>query len=78
MTARKTTTTAVLRIVRLVISHLYAYTVTDPQTWISRWSALLSFKRTDSPIYEYVCHEGNHALANILAGERAAEKAEKE
>ena len=25
-------------------------------------------------IYEYACHEGNYALSNMLAGERAKER----
>ena len=29
-------------------------------------------------IYEYACHEGNYALANILSGERAKESARRE
>jgi hypothetical protein len=32
-------------------------------------------ERTDGPIYEYACHEGNYALQDILAGARAKEKA---
>jgi hypothetical protein len=32
-------------------------------------------RRSDQPIYEYACHEGNHAMAGILAGAPAAEKA---
>jgi hypothetical protein len=30
-------------------------------------------RRTDMPIYEYACHEGNHGLAGILAGWRRYE-----
>jgi hypothetical protein len=26
-------------------------------------------------MFEYACHEGNYSMRNILAGERAAEKA---
>ena len=55
----------------------YAYTVTDPETWSSSWSASLPFKRSEMPMYEYACHEGNYAMGNILAGERAAEAAAK-
>jgi hypothetical protein len=29
-------------------------------------------------MYEYACHEGNYAMAGILAGARAAEKAAEE
>ena len=25
-------------------------------------------------IYEYACHEGNYAMANILSGERSKER----
>jgi hypothetical protein len=32
-------------------------------------------RKSDDPIYEYACHEGNYAMASILAGARAAEKA---
>ena len=37
-----------------------------------------SHARNDQPLYEYVCHEGNYGLYNILAGAREAEKAEEE
>ena len=29
-------------------------------------------------IYEYACHEGNYAMANILGGERAKERGQTE
>jgi hypothetical protein len=31
--------------------------------------------KSEEPIYEYACHEGNYAMSGILAGARAAEKA---
>ena len=31
--------------------------------------------KTEGPIWEYACHEGNYSLTNILAGARAEEKA---
>jgi hypothetical protein len=31
---------------------------------------------SDEHIYEYACHEGNHALENVLRGARAREKEE--
>jgi hypothetical protein len=37
---------------------------------------MVPMSRIPGPIYEYACHEGNYALANILAGARAKEKAE--
>ena len=30
--------------------------------------------RTDAPIFEYACHEGNYGLLNILRGARAEER----
>ena len=53
----------------------YEFTVTDPETWTSSWTASISMRRTDVPMYEYACHEGNYAMPNILAGQRAEEKA---
>ena len=48
----------------------YDFTVTDPNTWESPWSARLPMRRITDPIYEYACHEGNHGLIGILAGWR--------
>jgi hypothetical protein len=53
----------------------YTYTVEDPATYTRPWTASVPMERTDGPIYEYACHEGNYALPDILAGARAKEKA---
>ena len=53
----------------------YEYTVTDPETWTSPWTASIPLRRTDVPMYEYACHEGNHSMYGILAGQRAEDKA---
>jgi hypothetical protein len=53
----------------------YSYTVEDPDTWITPWSGEIDIRRTEGPIYEYACHEGNLGLANILRGARIAERA---
>jgi len=53
---------------------VYQFTVTDPTTWTKPWTAVVPMARTDDQIYEFACHEGNHALAGILAGARADEK----
>ena len=34
----------------------------------------MPFRRSEEPIYEYACHEGNYALSNILSGARAQER----
>jgi len=38
---------------------------------------MVPLQRTEGPLFEYACHEGNYALPNILAGARAQEKAAK-
>jgi hypothetical protein len=50
-------------------------TLDDPSTWTRPWTFMIRLKRTDGQLYEYACHEGNVALAGILAGARAQEKA---
>jgi hypothetical protein len=54
---------------------LYRFTVEDAETWDKPWTGEMTWPLTDKPIYEYACHEGNYAMASILAGARAAEKA---
>ena len=55
----------------------YSYTVEDPETWVAPWSGEIDIRRTEGPIYEYACHEGNLGLANILSAARVAEGARK-
>lgn len=51
----------------------YDFTISDPNTWDVSWSAKVPMRRTDLPIYEYACHEGNHGMIGILAGWRRYE-----
>ncbi len=53
----------------------YEFTVEDSETWTRPWTAQVLLTRADEPLYEYACHEGNYALAGILAGARAVEAA---
>ena len=53
---------------------LYEFTVDDPATWTATWTAQLPMTKTDDPIFEYACHEGNYSMANILRGARQVEK----
>jgi hypothetical protein len=55
----------------------YEFLVSDPNSYIRPWSAMLPLTRTPGPLFEYACHEGNYALPNILAGARAQEQQEK-
>ncbi|MAP96112.1 MAG: hypothetical protein CMK07_14290 [Ponticaulis sp.] len=52
---------------------LYEFTVTDPDLFTQPWKGEMAFWKTDEQIYEYACHEGNHALPGILAGARRKE-----
>jgi len=51
----------------------YRFTIDDPDTWTAPWSGEYTWPTTDDHIYEYACHEGNYALANILKGARLKE-----
>jgi hypothetical protein len=55
---------------------LYKFEIDDPTTFVEKWSGEVPFNRTEDLIYEYACHEGNYALANVLSGERNREKRE--
>jgi len=54
----------------------YQFTIDDPQTFTKPWTVSLPMRRqTDGiTIYEYACHEGNHAMEGILGGARAEER----
>jgi hypothetical protein len=54
---------------------LYEFTVDDPTMWTRPWTAVVPMTKSDDPIYEYACHEGNYAMSGILAGARAVDKA---
>ena len=54
----------------------YQATVHDAKTWTRPYSVALPLRlQPDYQAFEYACHEGNYSMRNILAGERAAEKA---
>jgi hypothetical protein len=53
---------------------LYQFTVDDPATFTKPWTAVLPMMKTDDRMFEYACHEGNHALVDILRGARYQEK----
>ncbi|MGE3509483.1 MAG: hypothetical protein AB7N65_11425 [Vicinamibacterales bacterium] len=54
----------------------YQFTINDPETFTRPWTVSLPMRRqTDGiTIYEYACHEGNHAMEGILGGARAEER----
>jgi hypothetical protein len=49
---------------------LYEFTVEDTNSYTQPWTAMMPLRRTDGPLYEYACHEGNVGLHGILAGAR--------
>jgi hypothetical protein len=52
---------------------VYSFEVDDPGAYTETWRGEMALRRTDGPIYEYACHEGNYALSGILAGARLQE-----
>ena len=52
----------------------YRYTIDDPSTWTSPWTATTPLSKVDGPLFEYACHEGNNGLVNMMEGSRALEK----
>jgi len=54
----------------------YEVTIDDPNAYTKPWKvAIPLYWDPTYVIYEYACHEGNTAVANILAGGRARDKA---
>jgi hypothetical protein len=51
----------------------YEVTVEDATTFARPWTAALNLKTQPEEMFEYACHEGNHAMFNMLSAARAAE-----
>ena len=58
----------------------YTFTIEDPLSFTQPWTAAapmttdhVSRGVTSGQIWEYACHEGNHAMINVLSGARAEE-----
>jgi hypothetical protein len=51
----------------------YEFRVEDP-LFTRPWSAAIPMVKTEGPIFEYACHEGNYGMTNLLKGARAAEQ----
>ncbi len=58
-------------------SLLYQFTVEDPSLYKQPWLAEFIVTRTQRPVYEYACHEGNHGIMNILGAARLGKQEEK-
>jgi hypothetical protein len=55
----------------------YAFEVNDPGFYTQTWKAEMVFTTSNGPVYEFACHEGNHALHGILQGARILEEQER-
>jgi len=53
---------------------IYQFTVDNETAFTRSWTAEIPMTKSDSPMFEYACHEGNYSLMNVLAGARAQEK----
>ena len=53
-----------------------AVTFEDPASWTRPWTASLAMPRTEGPMFEYACHEGNYGMTGILEIVRSEESAE--
>jgi hypothetical protein len=55
---------------------LYRFTVEDSAIYAQPWSAEYVLHRSDHPVLEYACHEGNYAMHHMLQHGRRARPAE--
>jgi hypothetical protein len=54
---------------------MYEARIEDPNAYAAPWKVRIPLSRDpEYKIYEYACHEGNDAVANVLRGGRAADK----
>jgi hypothetical protein len=53
---------------------LYQFTVEDPRSFARPWSGELPMKKSDGPLFEYACHEGNYSMENTLGTVRDEEQ----
>ncbi len=52
----------------------YAFTVDDPESFATAWTAVFPLVRDPGPVYEFACHEGNKSMPLILRGARFEER----
>jgi hypothetical protein len=52
----------------------YQATIEDATVFVKPWTVEISMDRTNGPLYEVACHEGNYGMSNILSGHRAEER----
>ncbi len=52
---------------------VYEFTVNDPATFTRPFTAAVPMQKSDQPVFEYACHEGNYGLMSIMRGARMLE-----
>ena len=52
----------------------YEFTIDDPATFTQPITGMIPMQRSDAPLFEYACHEGNYGMTNLLAGARVQER----
>ena len=53
----------------------WSVTVDDSSTWTRPWTFAMPLTRNDKEaVFEYACHEGNRAMANLLSAARSDER----
>jgi hypothetical protein len=53
---------------------LYQATMEDPHTWARPWTIEYEMHKTNDPIFEYACHEGNYGMRNTMMEQRHLEE----
>jgi len=52
----------------------YQATINDPTVYTKPWTIEILMSKSEEPLFEYACHEGNYGMFGILSGARADEK----
>jgi hypothetical protein len=53
---------------------IYQFTVDDPTAFTKQWTGELVMTSAPGPVYEYACHEGNEAMADMLRANSMQQK----
>jgi hypothetical protein len=56
---------------------MYEFTVNDPASFTRPWTVQIPMAKTDGPLFEYACHEGNYGMEGMLRGARQQEQGAK-
>jgi hypothetical protein len=56
---------------------MYEFTVNDPASFAKPWTVQIPMTKTDGPLFEYACHEGNYGMEGMLRGARQQEREKK-